>query len=265
MGNVEEAAVQIKNVKKKFKLDGKEIEVLENVTLDIKKGEFISIVGSSGCGKSTLLRMIAGLETTTEGEIMVGERVVDNPSLDVGMVFQESRLFPWMKTSENIRYGLTPEQKKTLSKTEQQEKIDRLIELVGLQGFENAWPRQLSGGMQQRASIARSLIANPDVLLLDEPFGALDAFNRINMQMEIIRIWEKEKKTMIMVTHDIDEAIFLADRVVVMSDKPGIVKEIFNVNLSRQRDRTSDDFSGLRKKIYSQFFESIDESIDYYI
>lgn len=265
MENIAGTAVQIKNVKKRFRLDGKDIKVLENVTLEINKGEFISIVGSSGCGKSTLLRMIAGLETTTEGEIVVGERKVDHPSRDVGMVFQESRLFPWMKTSENIRYGLTPEQKKTLSKAEQQKKVDRLIELVGLRGFENAWPRQLSGGMQQRASIARSLIANPDVLLLDEPFGALDAFNRINMQMEIIRIWEKEKKTMIMVTHDIDEAIFLADRVVVMSDKPGVVKKIFDVDLPRQRDRTSENFSMLRRMIYTQFFESVDESIDYYI
>lgn len=260
-----EIELKISNIKKNFKIDGKQVEILQNITLDIKKGEFISIVGSSGCGKSTLLRIIAGLETATEGEILVGNRLVDKPSADVGMVFQEARLYPWMRTKDNVCYGISGEKRRHWSKREQEEKARELIELVGLEGFENAWPRQLSGGMQQRASIARALINNPDVLLLDEPFGALDALNRINMQMEIMRIWEQEKKTMIMVTHDIDEAIFLGDRVIVMSNKPGVIKEIFDVNLPRARDRTSVEFAMLRKKIYAQFFENTEKTIEYYI
>lgn len=260
-----EVAVKIKNVKKNFKIEGKSVEVLENVTLDIKKGEFISIVGASGCGKSTLLRIIAGLEKATEGEILVGNRVVDAPSENVGMVFQQARLYPWMRTKDNILYGISNEQNKRLSKQDKQKKVKDLLELVGLSGFENAWPRQLSGGMQQRASIARALISNPDVLLMDEPFGALDALNRINMQMEILKIWEQEKKTVIMVTHDIDEAIFLGDKVVVMSDKPGVIKKVFNVNFSRTRDRTSPDFVRMKREIYSMFFENVSDTIEYYI
>lgn len=265
MADNAEIELKISNIKKNYKIDGKDIEILKNITLDINKGEFISIVGASGCGKSTLLRIIAGLETATEGEILVGDRIVNQPSADVGMVFQQARLYPWMRTKDNIRYGITSKKKKNWSKHEQEKKVSELIGLVGLEGFENAWPRQLSGGMQQRASIARALINNPEVLLLDEPFGALDALNRINMQMEIMRIWEREKKTMIMVTHDIDEAIFLGDRVIVMSNKPGVVKEIFDVNLPRERDRTSTEFSILRKKIYSQFFENTEKTIEYYI
>lgn len=226
MAEEAEVAVRISNVKKNFKIEGKSVEVLENVSLDIKKGEFISIVGASGCGKSTLLRIIAGLEKATEGEIVVGDRVVEAPSANVGMVFQQARLYPWMRTKDNILYGISNEQSKTLSRKEKEKKVGELLELVGLTGFEKAWPRQLSGGMQQRASIARALISNPDVLLMDEPFGALDALNRINMQMEILKIWERERKTVIMVTHDIDEAIFLGDKVVVMSDKPGVIKKV---------------------------------------
>ena len=258
-------AVKLENVKKIFKIDGKEINVLENITLDIYAGEFIVILGPSGCGKSTLLRMIAGLDSTTDGMIAVGERIVTEPSVDTGMVFQEARLFPWLKTAENIRYGIAGKNKKDWSKEEQDTKIRELIELVGLNGFEKAWPWQLSGGMQQRASIARALINNPSVLLLDEPFGALDALNRINMQMEALRIWEQEKKTMIMVTHDIDEAIFLGSRIVVMSDKPGVIKDVIDVELSRPRDRTSADFALLRKRIYELLFEDRKTLIEYYI
>lgn len=257
--------VKLENVRKIFRIDGKEINILENITLDIYAGEFITILGPSGCGKSTLLRMIAGLDSTTSGSIQIGERTVVCPSVDTGMVFQESRLFPWFKTTENIRYGISGNNKKEWSKEEQDTKIRELISLVGLEGFEKAWPWQLSGGMQQRASIARALINNPDVLLLDEPFGALDALNRINMQIEILRIWEQEKKTMIMVTHDIDEAIFLGSRIVVMSDKPGIVKEVIDVELARPRDRTSADFASLRKRIYELLFENKKALIEYYI
>ncbi len=258
-------AVKLENVKKTFKIDGKEISVLKNVSLDIHAGKFVMILGPSGCGKSTLLRMIAGLDSTTDGIIQVGDRIVTKPSVDTGMVFQESRLFPWLKTTDNIRYGIAGKNRKEWSKEEQDKKIRELIELVGLEGFEKAWPWQLSGGMQQRASIARALINNPSVLLLDEPFGALDALNRINMQIEVLRIWEQEKKTMIMVTHDIDEAIFLGSRIVVMSDKPGVVKDVIDVDLPRPRDRTSAEFALLRKRIYELLFEDRKALIEYYI
>lgn len=257
--------LEISHIKKYFKIDGKEVHVLEDVSLNVEKGEFISIVGSSGCGKSTLLRLIAGLESASGGSIKIRDKTVSGPSLDCGMVFQEARLFPWKRTKENIRYGISDSYARKHSKAEQDKKIQELILLVGLEGFENAWPKQLSGGMKQRAAIARALINSPEVLLLDEPFGALDALNRINMQMEILRIWESEKKTMLMVTHDIDEAIFLGDRVVVMSNRPGIVKEIIKVELPRPRDRTSADFAALRKKVYEQFFENTDVSIEYYL
>lgn len=260
-----ENALSINHIKKYFKIDGKEVRVLEDISLDVKKGEFISIVGSSGCGKSTLLRIISGLETASDGEVKVGDRIVEKPSLDCGMVFQESRLFPWLRTKENIRYGIANKETGKKHRKEQDKKIEELMKLVGLEGFENAWPRQLSGGMQQRASIARALINNPEVLLLDEPFGALDALNRINMQTEILRIWETEKKTMLMVTHDIDEAIFLGDRIVVMSSKPGVIKEVINVNLPRPRDRTSAEFAILRKKVFGLFFENKKALIEYYI
>ncbi|MCR5734035.1 MAG: ABC transporter ATP-binding protein [Lachnospiraceae bacterium] len=257
--------VKISNVKKNFRIDGKSVEVLENVTLDIKKGEFISIVGTSGCGKSTLLRIIAGLEKSTEGEIRIGNKVVEAPSPNVGMVFQQARLFPWMRTRDNILYGISDDQNKAMSKKDKEDRVSELLDLVGLKGFEKAWPRQLSGGMQQRASIARALIGDPDVLLMDEPFGALDALNRINMQMEILKIWERDRKTVIMVTHDIDEAIFLGDKVVVMSDKPGVIKQVFNADFSRARDRTSPEFIKMKREIYSLFFENVSEQIEYYI
>lgn len=258
-------ALELKGVKKYFKIDGKEVRVLEDITLDIKEGEFVSVVGTSGCGKSTLLRIISGLEQATEGFVKIADRIVDKPSTDCGMVFQEARLFPWLKMSENIRYGITEKNKEKLSKKEQDDKIAELIKLVGLEGFENALPRQLSGGMQQRASIARALINRPEVLLLDEPFGALDALNRINMQIEILRIWEQEKKTMIMVTHDIDEAIFLGSRIIVMSSKPGVIKEVIDVELPRPRDRTGEDFAILRKRVFELLFENRQSLIEYYI
>jgi sulfonate transport system ATP-binding protein len=177
------------------------------------------------------------------------------------MVFQESRLFPWLTVKKNIEFGIS-KREKTKEKL-----ISDLVELVGLKGFENALPKQLSGGMQQRVSIARGLINNPDVLLLDEPFGALDAITRINMQNEILRIWQAEKKTMVLVTHDIDEAIYLGDKVVVLSSRPGTVRKVIDVDMARNRDRNSPQFSILRKEIYREFFDDaeITEGAEYYI
>lgn len=255
--------IEIKNLNKQFIIDGKPVDILQDINLEIKEGQFISIVGASGCGKSTLLRMISGLETITGGEILLEEKPVLKPGLDCGMVFQESRLFPWSSVQKNIEFGIS----QRMPEKEKREKAGQLIRLVGLEGFEKALPRQLSGGMQQRVSIARGLINNPKVLLMDEPFGALDAITRINMQNETLRIWQTEKKTMILVTHDIDEAIFLGDKIVVLSSRPGRIKRVIDVDLPRPRDRSSEQFIHIRKEIFKEFFEDMDfdGNIEYFI
>ena len=258
--------IEIHGVNKKFVIDKKKVDILRDINLEFKKGEFICIVGASGCGKSTLLRMISGLETVEEGEITVGGQKVMQPTLKTGMVFQESRLFPWSSVEKNIEFGITHSKSKKLDKYAKKKLVNSLIELVGLKGFEKAIPKQLSGGMQQRVSIARGLINNPDVLLLDEPFGALDAITRINMQNEILRIWEAEKKTMVLVTHDIDEAVYLGDKVVVLSSRPGTLRKVFNVDIPRERDRNSAEFASIRSKIYKEFFNDVKrKEPEYYI
>ncbi|WP_090549869.1 ABC transporter ATP-binding protein [Pseudobutyrivibrio sp. OR37] len=253
--------VRFENVDKVFPLDGDYLEVLDTINLNIKSGEFISIVGNSGCGKSTLLKMLVGLDSPTKGKIIVGDRVVSEPRADVGMVFQEARLFPWLSIEKNISFGIA----NNVAKENRQRIVKEAIELVGLHGFEKAYPAQLSGGMQQRASIARALVGEPEVLLLDEPFGALDAFTRITMQNEVLKIWEKEKRTMILVTHDIDEAIFLSDRIVILSERPGNIKEIINVDLPRPRDRSRQEFLNIRKKILTSFIGNTGLDVEYYI
>ena len=259
----EKNQINIKGVKKQFRIDNKEVDILKDINLEFKQGEFISIVGASGCGKSTLLRMISGLESITEGEITLEEKSVSGPSLDCGMVFQESRLFPWLSVEKNIEFGISEK----ITNSEKKKLVQDLIDLVGLKGFENALPKQLSGGMQQRVSIARGLINNPKVFLMDEPFGALDAITRINMQNEVLRIWEAEKKTMILVTHDIDEAIYLGDKIVVLSSRPGTVRKVIHVDLPRPRDRSGVDFIRIRKEIYKEFFDSteFEGDLEYYI
>ncbi len=251
----------INHVKKIFQLDTGNLEVLSDINLEVESGEFISIVGASGCGKSTLLRIIAGLETASEGGVSIGDRRVEKPSVETGMIFQEPRLFPWLTVEQNIEFGIH----KKLPRETRNRLIREHIDLVKLDGFEKALPRQLSGGMQQRVSIARTLINQPSVLLLDEPFGALDALTRINMQNEVLRIWQAEQTTMLLITHDIDEAIFLSDRIIIMSDRPGIIKKIIPVPMPRPRDRSSYEFMKIRKEIYSEFFEDSDISIDYYL
>jgi sulfonate transport system ATP-binding protein len=254
--------LEIKNIKQDFFINKKKLEVLQDVSLNIDNGEIISIVGPSGCGKSSLLKIITGLSKASGGEIILdGKKLVKPTPKEVGIIFQEARLFPWSTVEKNVGFGIT----ERLSEDERRKKIQEHIELVGLNGFEKALPSQLSGGMKQRVSIARSLINRPRVLLLDEPFGALDAFTKITMQQELLRIWQQEKMTLIIVTHDIDEAIYLGDRVVVMSGKPGIVKKILPIEMGRERDRTSDDFANYRKKIFGYFFESKKPEIEYYL
>ncbi|MBR1865397.1 MAG: ABC transporter ATP-binding protein [Lachnospiraceae bacterium] len=254
--------LSVKNVKRVFSINQNDLEVLKDINLEIRDGEIISIVGGSGCGKSTLLKLIAGLDRPTGGEIRLDDKPIVKPDpQNIGMIFQEARLFPWSTVEKNIEFGMTDK----LSKEEKAERVKEHIELVGLTGFEKALPAQLSGGMKQRVSIARGLINRPRLLLLDEPFGALDAFTKMNLQQEVLRIWEREHMTLILVTHDIDEAIYLGDRVVVMSPKPGVVKKIFSVELSRERDRTSADFAAYRRKVFDEFFERKEVDTDYSI
>ena len=255
-------SIEIRNVKKVFPIKNSSIEVLKNVDLKIADGEIITIVGGSGCGKSTLLRIISGLDTATDGEVVIDGKQVDGSSKkDIGVVFQEPRLFPWSTVEKNIEFGITDK----LSKEEKKERVKYYIDLVGLTGFEKALPHQLSGGMQQRVNIARSLINEPKALLLDEPFGALDAFTKINLQNEVLKIWEKKKTTLIIVTHDIDEAVYMGNRVVVMSSKPGVVKKEIPVELPRRRNRTGTDFAYIRRKIFAEFFEETEELAEYVI
>ena len=218
--------------------------------MEVQEGEFIAIVGHSGCGKSTLLKIIAGLEKNDTGLVTVDGKEVDGPGMDRGMIFQEHRLFPWMSIEKNVQLGL-----KGLSKEEKTKLSDQYLELVKLSEFKKAYPSQLSGGMSQRAAIARSLVSQPEVLLLDEPFGALDALTKIELQEELLKIRERFHNTMLMVTHDIEEAVYLADRIVVMSARPGRIKDVIKVELGTYRDRGGSDFAHYKKKIFDYFFE----------
>lgn len=260
MGESKEFSLEIKHLNKTFYVDGKKVEILKDINLEIKKGEFITIVGHSGCGKSTLLKIIAGLVEYNDGEVIRNGKPVKGPDTDCGMVFQEHRLLPWLKIKDNIGFGLSK-----ADKAKWNDNIRKQIELVKLSGFENAYPSQLSGGMSQRAAIARGLVTSPDILLLDEPLGALDALTRVQMQKEILRIWKEEGATMIMVTHDIDEAIYLANRVVVMSARPGEIKEIINIESANAKVRGSSDFTYYKNKVYNHFFEDEQMAIEYSI
>lgn len=251
--------LEIKSLSKVFQEKNKKLEVLNDINLTINEGEFISILGSSGCGKSTLLRIIAGLDINYEGAALLDGKQIKKPSIDKGIVFQDHRLFPWLTIKENIGFGIPDEQKN------KEELVQEHIELVGLKGFEKSFPSQLSGGMAQRAAIARALVNKPKILLLDEPFGALDAMTRINMQEEILRIWKREKVTIILVTHDIEEAVYLGDRVVVLSSRPGKIKEIYNIDIARPRDRVSNDFVSEKRKIYLEFFNQVEAPFAYSI
>lgn len=242
--------LSIQNVNKSFTVDGQKVDVLKDINLEVQEGEFIAIAGHSGCGKSTLLKIIAGLEKNDTGLVTVDGKEVNGPGMDRGMIFQEHRLFPWMSIEKNVQLGL-----KGLSKEEKTKLSDQYLELVKLSEFKKAYPSQLSGGMSQRAAIARSLVSQPEVLLLDEPFGALDALTKIELQEELLKIRERFHNTMLMVTHDIEEAVYLADRIVVMSARPGRIKDVIKVELGTYRDRGGSDFAHYKKKIFDYFFE----------
>lgn len=244
--------LEIRNLHKDFYIKGQKLEVLSGVNLTVKEGELIAIVGASGCGKSTLLKLITTLESISSGEILLDGEPVNGPSPKCSMIFQEARLFPWLTVRQNIEFVISD----TIPKAEKQKMADYYINLVGLSEFMNAVPNQLSGGMQQRVSIARALATRPQILLLDEPFGALDAFTRMTMQKEVLRIWEQDKTTMMIVTHDIDEAIFLSNRVVIMGKNPGVVKKIVPVDLPFPRDRTDAAFLEIRGEIMKEVLDT---------
>ncbi|MDR2689473.1 MAG: ABC transporter ATP-binding protein [Azoarcus sp.] len=245
------ANLEIRRLRKHYLVDGGALTVLDDIDLSIRPGEFIAIVGASGCGKSTLLRLIIGLDNDYEGDILLDGRRISDTGLDRGIVFQEHRLFPWLTVRKNIETGLLNNTR--LSPEEKEKSVREHIELVDLQGFENAWPHQLSGGMSQRVAIARALVNRPEVLLLDEPFGALDAFTRHFLQDELLRISAEEGITMVLVTHDIEEAIYLADRVVVMQPRPGRIKRVVEVDLPRPRRRDSREFAHLESDLLADF------------
>jgi len=245
--------LEIRNLSKQYHVKDEPLPVLDDVTLSIRPGEFVSIVGSSGCGKSTLLRLIIGLEADYQGEILLdGHRVVGT-SLDRGIVFQEHRLFPWLTVEQNVATGVLNAPGSDAAK---KKSVREHIDLVGLRGFETAYPHQLSGGMSQRVAIARALVNRPEVLLLDEPFGALDALTRGHLQQELERIWRAEGITAILVTHDVEEAVYLGDRVVVMQPRPGRIKRIVDVPLPRSRDRTAAAFAAIKDGVLGEFSDA---------
>ncbi|MHA7685580.1 ABC transporter ATP-binding protein [Cupriavidus sp. PET2-C1] len=252
------ATLEIKDLSKQYQVKGEPLPVLEHIDLTIQPGEFVSIVGSSGCGKSTLLRLIIGLEEDYQGEILLDGNRILGTSLDRGIVFQEHRLFPWLTVEQNISLGLLNAK---IPESDKRSSVQEHIELVGLKGFETAYPYQLSGGMSQRVAIARALVNRPEVLLLDEPFGALDALTRAYLQQELQRIWELEGITAILVTHDVEEAVYLGDRVVVMQPRPGRIKRIVDVPLLRPRDRGSYTFSAIKEDVMSEFADSPAEKL----
>lgn len=230
----------------------KPLHILGRNSFFVEKGEFVSILGPSGCGKSTILRLILGLDLDYDGVIKLGNEVVTSPKLERGIVFQEARLLPWKSVKANIEFAIPENRRSNKSHVH----VQQLIELVGLSGFEYAWPNQLSGGMVQRVALARALVNLPDLLLLDEPFGALDSHTRIIMQEEILRIFAREGTTTLMVTHDVEEAVFLSDKIIVMTHRPGSVSKIFTVETEKPRQRTSKPFVELRTKILEEVYGS---------
>lgn len=252
--------LSIDNVSLRFpKPDGGEFTALENVSLEVKDQEFAVIVGPSGCGKSSLLYLTAGLNTPSDGEIRVADELVTGPGAERGMVFQSYTLFPWLTVAQNIEFGL---KRKKMPAAERKETVDYYLDEVGLTGFADNFPAQLSGGMKQRVAIARALANDPKILLMDEPFGALDSQTRLQMQQLLLRVWEHRKKTVVFVTHDIDEAILLGDRVFVMGSKPGRIQQILDVDIPHPRtlDMVMEpEFIARKREILSLLHDDLEE------
>jgi sulfonate transport system ATP-binding protein len=241
------ARLLLEDVGKTFTSRGRSpVVALRGVDLDVQPGDVVTIVGASGCGKSTLLRIVAGLERGDRGRVLLGDRVVTGAGPDRGMVFQEHRLLPWLTVADNIGFGLAG-----VSRGERARVVEHHAAMVGLAGFEGAYPHELSGGMAQRAALARALAPSPHVLLIDEPFAAVDALTKVTLQEELLRLRSRWAPTLLLVTHDIEEAVYLADRVVVMSDRPGTVERIVVIEPRHPRDRTSAEFSRARRAVES--------------
>ena len=241
------AKLSIEHITMVFERDGGVIPVLEDINLEVSDGEFVCLLGPSGCGKSTLLSIMAGFLPPASGEVKIDGEAVRAPDPRRIFVFQERGVFPWLTVEGNIEFGLFK-----LSRAERIHRVRHYVKMVGLEGFERAYPQELSGGMKQRLEVARALAVNPDMLFLDEPFGALDSITRLVMRGELLRIWEAERKTIIFVTHDIDEAVQLADRVVVLSARPAKVQRIVNIDISHPRDISSPRYLELRDGIFQQ-------------
>ena len=244
--------LEIRNVEKFYDVDGRSLKILDHINVSVASGEFVSIVGPSGCGKSTILRLVVGLDGDYSGVISVHGEPIRGTSLNRGIVFQDHRLLPWLTLEENIGLSL---ENSGWSSEEKARTIREHIQLVGLRGFEKVYPYQLSGGMAQRAAIARGLVNRPEVLLLDEPLGALDALTRLRLQEELLSIWRIERTTMILVTHDVDEAIYLSDRILVMHANPGRIVDEVPVDLALPRDRASPAFAAIKRRILEQMGE----------
>jgi ABC-type nitrate/sulfonate/bicarbonate transport system ATPase subunit len=242
--------VTVRDLSKSFLLNGQHLPVLRDLHLEVRGGEAIAIVGPSGCGKTTLLRVLAGLESPDKGEVLIDGHPVQGVGTERAIIFQEPRLLPWLTVLGNVAFGLRVRGTPTHSA---EARARHYIRLVGLSQFEDAFPRQLSGGMAQRVGIARALTVQPEILLLDEPLGALDAMTKLTMQEELSRIWREEKVTMILVTHDLEEAIYLADRVLVLPKEKGTCPRLIDVNLPRPRDRSEPGFVDMRRRLMAEF------------
>jgi hypothetical protein len=254
-GNDSIVKLKIENVYKEYNTRKGKTVALNGINLDIKENEFICVVGPSGCGKSTLLNAIAGLHEPTSGSIYLDGNLIKGTGVERGVVFQQYALFPWRTVLKNVMFGL--EIKKT-PKDEAEKIAMKYIKSVGLEGFEHAYPKELSGGMKQRVAIARAYAVNPEVLLLDEPFGALDAQTRVQLQQELLTTWEQDKKTCFFITHDVDEAVILAQRVVIMSARPGRIKRIVDIDIPYPRTqdiKTSPKFIELKNEIWNEVYK----------
>lgn len=254
--------IDVSNVTISFEEENQTHVILDDVSLNIEKGEFVCLLGPSGCGKSTLLNAMAGFLKPTSGEIKIENQIVQKPSMKYVTIFQNYGLLPWRTVQKNVELGLETQK---YSKEKKAQIASHYLKMVGLEHAAKKRPAQLSGGMQQRVAIARALAVEPDILFMDEPFGALDAITRMKLQTDILEIAQDTKKTVVFVTHDIEEAVFLADRIVIMSANPGRIKALLTVQLPKHRDRTSNDFLMIRDKVYEIFNMKSHETIEYYI
>lgn len=251
--------IRIDRVTKEYPTKGGSMVAINNISMDITEHEFLCLVGPSGCGKSTLLRMIAGLEPISKGQVLIDGKPIAGTSPKVGFVFQEYTLFPWRSVQKNVEFGL---EIKNVPPAERQKIAEKYIDMVGLSGFKDSYPHQLSGGMKQRCAIARTLAVGPEILLMDEPFGALDAQTRNILQEQLLEIWQKEKIKVIFVTHSVDEAVFLADKVAIMTARPGQIKEIVDIRLPRPRKRTDAEVNQVRDAILKSLFTEVKKLSD---